>query len=89
MHHPGQFVAVPAGGEQAGRDVLRDAHQLGNGDGQVSFEDFSLLQNNYGQSGASAANPLAAATSGCGSLGILLLSVLGLMFSVFGWQYRK
>jgi len=48
-----------------------------NGDDCVSFEDFSLLQNNYGQSGDAGANPLAtvAATGGCGSLGILFLGL--------------
>ena len=51
-----------------------------NGDNAVSFEDFSILQNAYGQSGG-AAGPLSAAvaaTGGCGSLGVLLLTGMGL-----------
>ena len=34
-----------------------------NGDNQVGFEDFAVLQNSYGQSGVSAANPLATAAA--------------------------
>jgi len=51
-----------------------------NGDNVVSFEDFSILQNSYGQSGAVAVNPAAAAaaTGGCGSLGLALMALLGL-----------
>lgn len=50
-----------------------------NGDTRVSFEDFSILQNHYGQSGTASGSPLsAAATGGCGSLGLALLAAIGL-----------
>lgn len=50
-----------------------------NGDDVVSFEDFSILRNSYGQTGLAGANPLgAAAGGGCGGLGLLLLSLLGM-----------
>ena len=51
-----------------------------NGDNSISFEDFSMLQNGYGRSGVAGGSPLAAAaaTGGCGSLGILFLAILGL-----------
>lgn len=59
-----------------------------NGDNQVGFEDFAVLQNSYGQSGVSAANPLAtaAATGGCGTLGIVLLSILAVGCCRPGWR---
>ena len=70
-------VTVSTDPTDLGTIVLRAADA--NGDNQVSFEDFSLLQNNYGQSGTAGANPLAAAAAGgCGPLGLLLISVLGL-----------
>lgn len=61
-----------------------------NGDSTVSFEDFAMLQNNYGQTGT-VANPLAAAatTGGCGPLGAVLLSCLGLAFCVLGLRQEQ
>lgn len=55
-----------------------------NNDNRVSFEDFALLQNSYGQRGVAGADPLAAAAemggvSGiCGLPGIVLLVMAGL-----------
>jgi hypothetical protein len=50
-----------------------------NGDNTITFEDFSILQNNYGQSGASTDGPLLAMTSnGCGVPSIGLLPIIGL-----------
>lgn len=50
-----------------------------NDDGQVTFEDFTILQNHYGQ-GAAGSPPaaLTMASGGCGLVGILLLTGLGL-----------
>lgn len=48
-----------------------------NGDGNVSFEDFAILQNNYGQGDQSAGPLAAAATGGCGALGLALMTILG------------
>ena len=63
-----------------------------NGDNVVSFEDFSILQNNYSQNGPSGGDPLSAAAataSGmarCGPLGIMVLAGLALAISGLGWR---
>ena len=49
-------VSVSSGLTDLGTINLKNADI--NGDAQVSFEDFSILQNSYGQSGAAGANPL-------------------------------
>jgi hypothetical protein len=58
-----------------------------NGDNAVTFEDFSVLQNSYGISGAAAspaAGVSALASGTCGGLGFMLVSLLALGFPGLG-----
>lgn len=56
-----------------------------NGDDTVSFEDFSILQNSYGQSGTAGPVPAsAAAAANCGLPGVGLMVMIGLALGRVG-----
>jgi hypothetical protein len=71
-------VAVGPGPTTLGPIELTGADS--NGDNAVSFDDFMILQNSYGRSGAGVAAFSAAAADGCGVFGIVVLLGLGLAF---------